>query len=286
MKKIIYFLLIVVFNLAAKESRESIYNSLSLSENNETKATIRQYVNSAYNLSAYKTNYFLPVSYRLNGNYTKANDQNYDNPPLETEIEFQISIKYDITSNLFNLDEIYTVAYTQKSFWQFYAASAYFRESNYNPEFFITFPIKLGKDRYGIRAITAGFAHESNGQGLKYERSWNYFYSNIYFQLGSAFVDLKLWYALNDSLNHNVDLLDYLGYGHLTFVLPYEKHLLKAKYGPSFSGYDTFELNYSHPITFRDDLFFYLKAFDGYGESLIDYNQRIKKIGIGFSISR
>ncbi len=286
MKKFICLIFITILSLSAQESRENIYNNIFLSENSETKATIRQYINSAYNISAYKANYFLPISYRIDNNYPRIVDHNYDNPPMQTEVEFQISIKYDIASNLFNLDEIYTVAYTQKSFWQFYAASAYFRETNYNPEFFITFPIKFGQDKYGVRAIKAGFAHESNGQGLVYERSWNYFYSDIYFQLGFVFVNLELWYAPKNSLQHNTDLLDYLGYGHVIFVVPYEKHLLKTKIRPSFKNYGALELNYSYPVPLRDDLFFYIKAFDGYGESLIDYNQKVRKIGIGFSISR
>ncbi len=286
MKRIVYLLLIILFNLTAQESRDSIYNNIFLNENNETQATIRKYVNSSYNVSPYKANYFLPLSYRSDNNYIKIIDHNYDNPPLQTEVEFQVSIKYDIVSNLFNLDEIYTVAYTQKSFWQFYATSAYFRETNYNPEFFITMPIKFNEKKYGIRAIKAGFAHESNGLGGIYERSWNYLYSDFYFQLDFVFINLKLWYAPKNYLRHNEDLLDYLGYGHVIFVLPYEKHLFKAKFRPSFKGHSAFEINYTHPVPLRDDLFFYVKAFDGYGESLIDYSQRFSKIGIGFSISR
>ena len=59
---------------------------------------------------------------------------------------------------------------------------------------------------------------------------------------------------------------------------------MKLKYN-SFDK-TTIEANYSYPILGRDDLFLYAKFFDGYGESLIDYNNKITKFGIGISISR
>jgi phospholipase A1 len=77
-----------------------------------------------------------------------------------------------------------------------------------------------------------------------------------------------------------------MGHGHLRFILPYKQHMAQIILKSNFKGKSSMEVNYSYPAFGRDDLFFYLKSFNGYGESLIDYDHNIEKIGVGFSISR
>jgi len=77
-----------------------------------------------------------------------------------------------------------------------------------------------------------------------------------------------------------------MGHGHLKFILPYKKHLAKLLLRSNFHGKSAVEFSYSYPFFGSKDLFFYLKTFNGYGESLIDYDNKIDKVGFGFSISR
>lgn len=290
MKKVFLLFLLTILSLFAQESRENLYKNIFLDDKNSvTRATIKQYVNSSFNVSAHQANYLLPFSYRVKDDYFDVVNHNYDDPPQQLETEFQISIKFDLGYNLFSLNEIYTVAYTQKSFWQVYTAdSSYFRESNYNPEFFINMPLRVSdNDNFGIRGVRIGAAHQSNGAGGIYERSWNYVYTDLYLQLAFLFVDMKVWYSPYSSLKkYNPDLLDYLGHGHLRFVLPYQRNILEATFMSAFNGHSSIEVHYTHPVFERDDLFIYIKGFKGYGESLIDYQTDVSKLGIGFSISR
>jgi len=282
-----YFLIfLIVFTNVQGEDKDYklLYDNISHSDDNITKETMRRYIYSDYNIKPYLTNYFIPVSYRLKKEY--IDNTNLAHESAQTEAEFQISIKYEIGADLFGLDEVYSAAYTQKSFWQLYVDSAFFRETNYNPEAFVQFPVTVDYKSNGIKAIQLGFAHMSNGRGGEEERSWNYFYTNLYFQISPVFLDLKFWYRVNDTQDYNPKLIDYLGHGQVRFMLPYKNHIIETKFRYSSLAGVTTELNYSHPVFLRDDLFFYVKAFNGFGESLIDYNQRIKKIGIGFSISR
>lgn len=264
-----------------KQYRE-IYSSFEKPEDKETQSTLRQYAQSLYNFKAHNPNYILPLSYRYNGDYASVNGHEMK----KAETEFQVSVKFDFATNLFRFGEIYSVAYTQRSFWQAYADSAFFRESNYNPEFFVTFPTSEMGDGRLIKAVRLGIGHESNGRGGEAERSWNYLDSSLFFQYKSILAELKLWTRLPDTYDYNPELIDVMGHGYLKFTLPYQKHLLDIKLRNNFSGKGALESNYSYPISSRDDLFFYLKFFNGYGESLIDYDNHIKKIGIGFSISR
>lgn len=261
-----------------KKEHKKLYNTLQKSKNEETQATIRQYTQSLYSIKAHGTNYFLPISHRFNGTYPDT----YGHNSFETETEFQLSIKYDYAANLLALGEIYSIGYTQLSFWQLYVESAYFRETNYNPEAFVTVPTSIVDY---LKAVRIGFAHQSNGRGGVEERSWNYIASSFYFQTGFLFTELKLFKHVF-SLKYNPDLIEYLGYGEVEFIVPFKKHIMKLKSRNTFSRYRATEFNYSYPLFSSKDLFLYVKAFSGYGESLVDYNNRVDKVGIGFSISR
>jgi len=278
--KNIFFIIMLTLNLFSspvEEQKDEFFNSLA-SNDKETDKTIKQIVSATYNISAYKTNYFLPVSYRYNGTY----EETYGHKAEDCETEFQFSFRYDITANLLGFDEIYSVGYTQKSFWQLYSNSAYFRETNYSPEVFVTFPSLFNSKKYGLRAITFAFTHESNGRGGEEERSWNSISVSGIFQYKYLFTKLKLWTSWDSALEYNPDLLHYLGYGYVKFILPYKKHLFSLKVTTKGS----LESSYSYPAFGRDDIFFYVKTYNGYGESLVDYNHYVNKIGFGFSLSR
>ncbi len=77
-----------------------------------------------------------------------------------------------------------------------------------------------------------------------------------------------------------------MGHGQVRFIFPYKKHIAELLLRSNFSDTYAVKVNYSYPLFGRNDLFVYIKAFSGYGESLIDYNHKIEKVGIGFSTSR
>jgi len=274
-------------NRDSKKEHRKVFETLDKQEDAQTESTIKQYVESLYNIKAHNANYFLPLSARVDDiSYANTGTGASMHTPRKVETEFQVSIKYDMFANLLGANEIYTVAYTQLSFWQLYPESAYFRETNYNPEAFITIPLHKLEELNFLKAARIGFAHQSNGRGGAEERSWNYFYATLYFQYKNLFSELKLWSSWDRALKYNPDLLDYIGSGHLRFSLPYKKHLTQLTLRTAFNEHYAVEANYSYPLFGRDDLFVYVKAFSGYGESLIDYNNEVQKVGFGFSISR
>jgi len=259
-----------------------LYKSLNRYDDELTQNTIRQYTQSLYNLKPHAPTYFLLASYKHGEVYPDTNGHAAE----QVETEFQISLKFNYGANLLGFGEIYSIGYTQRSFWQLYAESAYFRETNYNPEAFVTFPIHNMASMDYLKAVRLSFEHQSNGRGGLEERSWNFLSGSFYFQYKAIFTELKLWHRLPDNIDYNPELIDYIGHGHIQFMLPYRQHLAKLLLRSNFAGENAVEVNYSHPVFGRDDLFFYLKAFSGYGESLIDYDNKVHKVGLGFSISR
>lgn len=283
------------YNHIFDKQRRFFFQKLDRIEDAETKATIQEMVESRYEFKTHNHNYFLPFGYQENIYPSYVASDVYTNK----EAEFQFSIRFDIKSNLLGFNEVYSGAFTQRSFWQIYAPSAPFRENNYMPELFVTFPWINANILSSLRSIRFGMAHQSNGQGSTTEtsgeiidnrsRSWNFFYTSLRFQWGTSLITLKAWKRVKEDATQddNPDLIDYLGYGSLTVTLPY-KNLVST----SVMRYNTntkrgsFELSLSYPIYKRENIFWYAKVFTGYGESLIDYNNDITKSSFGLSFSR
>jgi phospholipase A1 len=263
--------------------KEGMVDSLDI--NGESKHTIARIVNSSFNLRAYKENYFLPASYRYGSDITPF--ESHETKNIETE--FQVSIRYDFASDLLGLGELYSFGYTQRSWWQLYSESAFFRESNYEPELFVKVPTYSFLDNSPLKGFKMGLIHQSNGRGGEDERSWNRVSLSSFLQTKNLITELELWHRLPDNIDYNPDLIDYLGNGKLKFMLPYGDHLFKLNLRSNNRTHkSSAEFIYTYPLPAREesDLFLYIKSFNGYGESLIDYNQNINKISIGVSISR
>jgi len=286
-KQGLIILLLFSFKLFATENLRIVKESMvaSLDLNGTSKETIATIVNSSFNLRAYQENYFLPASYRYGSDISQFESHQTKN----IETEFQVSIRYDFASDLLGLGELYSFGYTQRSWWQLYSESAFFRESNYQPEFFVKIPTYTFLDNTPIKGFKVALVHQSNGRGGEYERSWNRVSFSTFLQTKNLITELELWNRLPDNIDYNPDLIDYLGNGQLKFMFPYEKHLFKLtlRSNPSLHK-SSAEFTYSHPLPAREenDLFLYIKTFNGYGESLIDYNHNVNKISIGVSISR
>jgi len=269
-----------------KQKKEQILETIDI-QDKEAKQTISNIVDSKFNLKSYKENYFLPFSYRYKSDfvYEDAHGHTSNN----TETEFQVSIRYDFSADIFGYGEIYSFGYTQRSWWQIYVPSAFFRESNYQPEFFVTIPTYKFMKSSNIKAFKLSFIHQSNGRGGEWERSWNRLSLATYFLYNGFITEFEFWYRFKDKIDYNPDITHYLGYGNVKLIYPYKKHLLKLSLGGNLfdKRYRT-EMIYTYPLPVRDenDLFLFVKSFNGYGESLIDYNHKVNKISIGISISR
>jgi|TARA_R110002050_G_scaffold67131_8_gene145434 phospholipase A1 len=249
-------------------------------EDKETSNTLSQILASSFDLYPYNENYLLPFSYSSKSN----NDRKH------VETVFQLSVKKPISYNFFGLKESINFGYTQTSWWQLYSESSPFRETNYRPEVFVMIP--YGKrDKTSLKSLKFGLLHESNGQSDPTSRSWNRIYAQSYFQFSSLFFSPRVWYRIPDGSNDdNPDIEDYLGYGDLTFYLPYKTHTFKLllrnnlKFDDSNKGFAQF--NWTFPLLNSKNTFGFVQLSTGYGDSLIDYNHEINRISFGISLSR
>lgn len=228
----------------------------------------------------YKFNYLLPVNYSINREQTHNKGE---------EAKFQISVKKLLFSDLLakNLDLYF--AYTQQSFWNVYDGknSRPFRESNYEPSLFMTYPI----DNYPLffDQLAFGYIHQSNGGGTLNSRSWDRIFVQGIYSYENFALSLKAWHRIKEdsTKDDNPDITNYLGYGELTLgYLFNHKHAvsLTLRNNLKSDNKGSVLIDYSYPI--YKNLYLYIQYFSGYGESLIDYNRSIDRVGVGFLFSR
>jgi len=260
---------------------------------------IKQYFSSSFGLYAYKANYLLPFSYssRKYLYWNKDGVIGYHEKQYETE--FQISIKKPVLYNLLGLNETLTFAYTQTVWWQVYSSSSPFRETDYEPEVFLTIPTSKHVDeQYKLKGLRFGFLHQSNGQDGLQSRSWNRIYLSAIWQHENLFTNLRIWYRIpedkktsptDESGDDNPDIEKYIGYGDLSFSYIYKENhftMLLRNNLRTKENKGAIKVTYSRPLGLAKDTFLYIKLFSGYGESLIDYNRNINKLSVGFTFSR
>ena len=204
----------------------------------------------------------------------------------EEELVFQISGKLPLWRDMFSKNMDLYFGYTQKSWWNVFSdsegTSKPFRETNYEPEVFARY---YGGPRmpFGGRVVglDAGYVHESNGRVEFLSRSWDRIMGRAAFDYGDLAFLLRAWYAFEES-DDNPSMHRYYGYGDLRAIWAPNKNTITAMFRPGTEKY-AFELTWSRQIT--DVLRIYAQWFNGYGESLLDYNVRTNRFGIGIAMT-
>jgi len=183
-------------------------------------------------------------------------------------------------------------AYTNRSFWQVYNSkeSAPFRETNHEPELWAQF--HPGWELFGFTNTwnSFGVVHQSNGRGGILSRSWNRVYAWMTVERGNFAMSFKPWYRIPEDSedDDNPDLTDYLGHYELSATYTIEDHVFSVMSRNNLeSGFErgAVELSWSFPLWNYPYLKGYVQYFNGFGESLIDYDHRVNRIGIGFSLT-
>lgn len=261
---------------ADESTSSTINNSLNYSSDN------------ALLLEQYKDNFVLPFYYTQSPNYKEYQSVIPDDGKLSKyNVNFQISLKYRLLSGiLYDNDQLF-FAYTQRSNWQAYASSAFFRDTEYEPSVFWTFPTETTySNNFHYAGSTLGLVHQSNGRGGEQERSWNRAFIDITFKKDALTLSIKPWARLDfGAKDYNKDITNYLGYGRVsmnwnidgkTMITFTVRNALESGFS---RGYEKVTLNF--PIYKR--LRGYLMFESGYGISISDYNHYDNAGGIGFS---
>mgnify|MGYP001286665395 CR=1 FL=1 len=288
--------------IAPEEFKPAIRDNLpQLMEKRQIEAVA---ADSPYVLLPHRPNYVLPLTWQTHPNNAElqrlldhfgADESDYQNTELENlEAVFQFSIKYVLAEGVLNKFGRIQVAYTNRSFWQAYndQISKPFRETNHEPEIMYTWQ----PGAHWIDQASISLNHQSNGQTSTLSRSWNRVIvgGTSVFE-GERMLSWRAWWRIPESGgadpddpadDDNPDIEQYLGYGDLTWIQVYGNHNLSVMLRNNLDRLDNrgaVELGWTFPLTRK--LKGYVQFFDGYGESLIDYNHYQQRFGIGIKLS-
>lgn len=249
---------------------------------------VRDAVNNPFSLASHKANYVLPVAYRDISEEQLAAENRYGMQGVEpSEVQFQLSLQVPLWTGFLGQDSFLSAAYTNRSFWQAYAQSGPFREINHEVELLATWTSNW--QVLGFRNVVsqAGVSHQSNGRSGAYSRGWNRVFVDFTFENGGYFVGIKPWYRLSTDpeAGRGPDLDAHFGNFELSggYRSGGYTSSIKVRNNLSSENYGAVELNWKFPITTR--VRGYVKYFDGYGESLIDYSVRVQTLGVGFELA-
>lgn len=238
-------------------------------------------------ITPHKPNYLLVSSWNSPSSATSpfAGDETIDLD--DEEIKFQISFKVPIWRNMFALNLDAYFAYTAQSWWQLFNSeiSSPFRETNYEPEIYVRNFTNYDVFGLTLAGWSLGINHQSNGRSEPLSRSWNRVMGRLGFVIrDDTTVMLRLWDRIDENSDDddNPDIEDFRGNGDVRVIwTPNEStYTAMLRNAPKNGAY---ELTWSYPLgkVFR----FYAQYYDGYGESLIDYDRNISRFSLGFSIS-
>lgn len=247
-----------------------------------------------FRVIAYKPTYALFARYSGSSNqlpstpapgHQVTSPLNLDN----VESKFQLSFKTKALENLFGGYGDLWLGYTQQSSWQVYNTvnSSAFRETDYEPEAFLTLRTNAHLLGFDWRLLNLGVVHQSNGRNLPLSRSWNRVYAQFGLERGNLSLFLRPWLRINESAStdDNPGITDYMGHGDLLAVYHHGENEFSAL--TRYSGVGnraTVQLDWHFPLV--GALKGYVQLFSGYGETLIDYNIHQNTIGIGVSLTQ
>jgi len=211
------------------------------------------------------------------------------------EVNFQISLKSRVnrTDLLFGGDALF-FGITIESWWQLYNAplSSPFRETNYQPEIFYLTPLLWGPFG-GQTALSFGLEHQSNGQLQELSRSWNRVYAELIYGRGSFVAALRPWYRIPEEPKEdlldaegddNPDINRFFGSAQLKLGWKFRNlELASLIRGNVSTGKGAIDSTLTFPLlgNFRGMVHY----FNGYGDSLIDYNRFQHRLGLGFALT-
>lgn len=202
-----------------------------------------------------------------------------------SDVKFQLSISQRLTKSKLPFDSYLFIQYTQKAFWNVFRESLPMRDLNFNPGIGLGHLI-IRHNKYIGKAYLM-LEHESNGRDSIDSRSWNKITLSCALVLNDNWeTQFKTWIPIIDGEN-NKDILKYNGI--FQFAVNYRTCNKRLQIGAlitqrkAWFGFNT-QLELSYKFNKRENQFFFIQYYNGYGENLLEYNQYKNMLRVGFVI--
>lgn len=235
--------------------------------------------------------------------HTALTAQDYNS----SEAKIQVSVRTKIAKGLLksgtgdddDQDSLW-FGYTAQSYWQVFTPSLSrpFRNTDHEPEAIYIYPHQIAlPGGWNYRLSGLGLVHQSNGQSLPLSRSWNRAYlmgaaEKVLGEDSSLTLQGRIWDRLRESTStdDNPGIEDYIGRAEVAgnwqinrqnSVGVTVRHSLRKEARGSVR-LDWMRAPNSQPN--YTGLRYHVQLFNGYGDSLIDYNRKRTVLSVGLSL--
>ena len=228
-------------------------------------------------------------------------------PFSKTDAKIELSVRTKIAKGLLKSSEddesdhdSLWFAYSQKSYWQVLNKdlSRPFRSTDFEPEALYVYPHQIALPLgWNYRLSGAGVVHQSNGQSLPLSRSWNraYLFGAAEKQLSPTshlVLQAKVWRRFKESAtdDDNPGIENFIGRGEFAAnwqINPRSSLGVTVKHSLRSAAKGSTRVDWMvAPSSFPSysGLRYHVQVFNGYGDSLLDYNRRRTVLSLGVSL--
>lgn len=232
---------------------------------------LRQKFDDSPSFGIYKNNYI------IGGTSLGAKPDRFN-----SDAKIQVSISQRMTNSVLPFQTYLFLTYTQLAYWDIFRESFPFGDINFNPTVGLGRAIVYNNRLIGLTSLQ--LEHESNGKDEDYSRSWNKVSLSCLLAINpSLSVQGKIWIPIIDGQN-NRDIAEYKGWGFLGMEYNHKSDFsvglsLTKRNTPDLSA--NIMMNMSLRLSKSSNQFLFLEYYNGYGESLIDYDHYHHRLRIG-----
>ena len=215
---------------------------------------------------------------------------------FQFSLKFRVAIPDDPRSRgLF--DNLY-FAYTQTSLWDIREHQSPFHDTAYQPQVFYSIPdTGWTSPIFKQMSAMAGLGHESNGRDGDDSRSIDIVFVRPTWEIGDTqsnhlTISPKVYYYFPFRKKDNPDIADFRGYVDLLvkYGSPDSWQLATTLRKGTKSWYGSIDTQLTYPLArifgSKWGGYLWLGYFNGFGETILDYNQKHWIARIGLSLAR
>lgn len=217
---------------------------------------------------------------------------------METRIQLSVRTKVAqglLTRNSGTAKDSIWFGYTQQSYWQLFngSLSRPFRSTDHEPEILYIYPTDaLLPAGWRLRYSGLSVVHQSNGQSLPLSRSWNRVVLMAGLERGHSLrVQGRLWRRLPEPVetDDNPRISDFVGRAEVAAhwdATPNDTLGFVGRHSLARINRGSARIEWLRRVggNTSTGLRFHTQLFNGYGDSLLDYNRRRTVLSLGLSL--